>query len=212
MKNEFFAGLRERVKFAMENDGSHDFSHIERVYKLAMRIAKDEKVDLDIIKAAVYLHDIAKGKENRGEIECHAEGGAKMAEEILTELSFPKEKIPLVLECIRLHRYSKNLRAQTKEAEILQDADRLDALGAITIARIFMYNGYRGNPMYDPKKVPDKEYRGQETTAINHFYEKIFKLKPKTFKTKAAREIAKERYAFIREYVNRFLKEWNGEQ
>lgn len=211
MEEDFFTKLREKVKTNMGNDGSHDFSHVERVYNLAMKISKGEKIDLDIVKAATLLHDIARGKEDIGEIECHAEAGAKLAEEILSEMNFPKDKIHAVLHCIKVHRYSKNLKAETKEAEILQDADRLDALGAITIARIFMFNGYRRNQLHDPERKPEEHYYGQETTAINHFYEKIFKIRPETFKTKKAREIAKERYGFVKEYVDRFLKEWNGE-
>jgi len=211
MEDQFFDNLREKVKTIMEKDGSHDFSHVERVYNLAMKIVEGEKVDLDILKAAVLLHDIARNKENNGEVQCHAEEGAKLAREILLETHFPKEKIPLVQDCIKVHRYSKKLMANTKEAEILQDADRLDALGAITIARVFMYNGHRGNPLYEPEREPEEDYHGQETNAINHFYEKIFKIEPETFKTKKAKEIAKERYAFVKEYVERFIKEWKGE-
>lgn len=210
MDKKFFDKLREKVKGIMENDVSHGFDHVERVYNLAMRIAKTEKVDLDILKSAVLLHDVARGKENKGEIECHASGGKIIAKEILSEMKFPKEKISAVLHCIEVHRYSKNLKAEAKEAEILQDADRLDALGAITIARIFMYNGHRGNPLHDPKREPEEYYHGQETTAINHFYEKIFEIKPETFNTKEARKFAKERYDFVKKYVERFLKEWDG--
>ena len=127
------------------------------------------------------MHDIARIKESRGECNCHAEDGAKMAESFLKDINSPKDKISKVKYAISVNRFSKNIRAETKEAEILQDADRLDALGAICIARVFMYNGHRGLPLYEPDKKPDEEYHGQDTNAINHFYEKILKIKPSTF-------------------------------
>lgn len=175
-----------------------------------MSIVKDEKADIQIVDAAAWLHDIARHAEDSGEIECHAEEGAKMAKEILEKIDFPKEKIPTVVHAIAVHRFSKQKKAETKEAQILQDADRLDALGAICIARIFMYNGHRGLPIYEPGRKPDEHYHGQETNAINHFYEKILKIKPENFHTKKAREMAKERYDFIVEFLNRFKAEWEG--
>ena len=106
----------------------------------------------------------------------------------------------------------KQKKAETKEAKILQDSDRLDALGAICIARVFMYNGHRNLPLYNPKVKPDKHYYGQDSNAINHFYEKILKIKPEKFHTKTARKIARKRYEFILEFLKRFKKEWKGKQ
>ena len=210
MNEKFFDELKEKIQPYFEKGGSHEFSHTERVYNLAMEISKDEGADMDIVKAAVLLHDIARHSEDKGEVECHAESGAKMAKEILEKTDFPKDKIENVCHSISVHRYSKKLKAEIKEAEILQDADRLDALGAITIARIFMYNGMRGNKLHDVNIKPGKEYLGQESTAINHFYEKIIKIKPETFKTKRARQIAKERYGFVQKFLKQFKEEWEG--
>jgi len=156
------------------------------------------------------LHDIARPKESSGEVECHAAAGADIAQEILAKTGFPKEKIPIVAECIRVHRFSKGLEPKSQEAAILQDADRLDALGAITIARIFTHGGNKGRPIYDPS-VKLGEIKGKGSSSLHHFYKKQLKLKPETFKTKIAQAIAKKRYQFILAYINQFLKEWEGE-
>jgi uncharacterized protein len=177
-----------------------------------VRLAKSEKVDLKVLKTAALLHDIARSKQCKGEILCHAEEGPKIAEKILKEMGFPEEKIESVCHAIAVHRYSKQLKAETKEAEIIQDADRLDALGAITIARIFDYGGRMDRLMHDPKVKPGKYGHNIESnSSFNHFYEKILKIKPETFNTKEAKSIAKERYNFVKEYVDRFVKEWSGE-
>ena len=190
---------------------SHDFFHTLRVYNMATRIAKKEKADMEIVQAAALLHDIGRHKEERDPSLCHAEESAKMAPAILKSIKFPENKIGKVLHCIKVHRYSKGIRPETKEAEILQDADRLDALGAICIARVFSYGGQKNRLLYDPDVKPKKEYKsGLNTTSLNHFYEKILKIKPDTFKTKIARQIAKERYKYLKNFVERFKKEWEG--
>lgn len=213
MEDKFYEKLRERIKPYFEKAGSHSFEHTERVYNLAVHIAKSEKADIDIVKTAALLHDIARKKqeEYKGKI-CHAEEGAKMAKEILGAVNFPKEKINSVCHAIEVHRYSKGLIPKTKEAEIIQDADRLDALGAITIARIFDYGGKLNRPIHNPKLKP-KEYthNSESESSFIHFYEKILKIKPETFKTAETKKIAKERYKFVQEFVDRFVKEWNGE-
>ena len=213
LNEKFYEDLKKKIQPYFEKTGSHSFEHTERVYNLAVHIAKFEKVDIDIIKTSALLHDIMRKKQDEcnGKI-CHAEEGAKIAKEILEEMKFPRDKINSVCHAIEVHRYSKKLKAETKEAEILQDADRLDALGAITIARIFDYGARKNRPIYDPKLKP-KEYihNSESESSFIHFYEKILKIKPETFKTKKAQEIAKERYNFVKEFVERFEKEWRGE-
>jgi len=210
MNEKFFDELRKKVKEYMESGGSHEFSHVERVYNLAVKIAENEKADLDIIKAAALLHDIARIKEDNGEIKCHAEEGAKIAGEILEKTDFPKEKIVHVCECIRVHRFSKGLKAETKEAMIIQDADRLDALGAIAIARIFAYGGKKGRIMHLPDIKPRENSDGESKTSFIHFYEKILKIKPEIFNTITAKRIAKHRYKFVKKFMKEFLEEWEG--
>ncbi len=205
MKNNFVIELKKKIKPYFEKYGGHDFTHTERVYRNAIKISKGENVDLDVVKAAALLHDIARNMEDTRKIKCHSEEGAKIAKKILKEINFPEEKIKKVVHAIKVHRYSKN-----KEAKIIQDADRLDALGAICIARVFRYGAKEGRLIYDPKIPPKQKYESNAETSINHFYEKILKIKPETFKIKKTREIAKERYAFVKEFVERFVKEWRG--
>ncbi len=212
MKNEkFYKKLRNKIKPYYYDYGTHGMTHVNRVYNLSLKISKDEKdVDIDVVKSAALLHDIARKLETENSNICHAEKGSEIAKEILNELDFPKEKIKNVCHCIKVHRYSKNLVPKTKEAKIIQDADRLDALGAIAIARIFNYENEKDRPLHIPELNPKKQYTGNSETAINHFYEKILKIKPELFKTKKAQEIAKERYIYVKEYVERFIQEWEG--
>lgn len=212
MEDEFFEGLREKMLPYFEGGGSHDFSHTERVYKNSLKISEGEDVDMDVVRASALLHDVARHKQDCGEVDCHAEAGAKIALEILKEMGFPEEKIGKVVHAIGVHRHSSDAKAETREAEILQDADRLDALGAITVGRMFATGGKIGNPLYDPK-IPLGEMGkgGYSKTTINGFYDKLAKIKPNTFKTKKAREIAKERYRYVMDFAERFKKEWEGE-
>ncbi|MBD3249660.1 HD domain-containing protein [Candidatus Woesearchaeota archaeon] len=194
------------------SDSGHTFDHTERVYNLAVKIAKHEKdADMEVVKLSALLHDIARFKEKKD--VCHAEEGAKMAEEILNQEGYDRDTIKHVCDCISTHRFSKRLPPKTKEAAILQDADRLDALGAMIIGRVFSRGGIKGKPLYDPKIPPAKEYPSKVSgkTCLNHFKEKSRLLKPKSFKTKEARKIAKERYDYLFDFVKRFEKEWRGE-
>jgi uncharacterized protein len=210
LKEDFFKKLKEKIQPYFIKGGSHAFDHTERVYNLSIKLAKNKKVDLDILKAAVLLHDIARLKEQNKECECHAEYGAEIAKKILKEINFPEEKIKDVVYAIKVHRHSKKIKAETKEAEILQDADRLDALGAITIARMFSTGGELNRPLYDPKIPFDDKTYNFYTSTIHGFYHRILKITPETFNTKEAKEIAKERYKFVQEFLDRFLKEWEG--
>jgi len=188
----------------------HDWFHVERVYNLAIKIGKIEKADFDLLKTAALLHDIARKYEDLGKVKCHGEGGAKIAKKILSDLRFSKEEIEKICYAIKAHRYKTQTKPITLEAKILQDADRLDALGAICISRVFSYGGEHLRPIYDPKIPPNPHYTSNAATSINHFFEKILKLKPETFNTKTGRKIAKDRYKYTQEFVERFLKEWKG--
>ncbi len=188
----------------------HDKSHVERAYKLALRIACSERADLDVVKASVLLHDIARALEDEGKIADHAIEGAKMARIILQDVNFPKRKIAKVIRCIETHRFKKRIKAESLEAKILQDADRLDIIGAIGIARVFTRGGWSNKPIYDPSIPPKAKYDGASITSVNHMYEKILKVKD-TMKTKTAIEIAERRHKFTEDFLDRLLGEWNGE-
>jgi len=204
-----FKRIRERSEgfFRLSH---HSKSHVERVYNLAVRIAKEERADLDVVKAAALLHDIARAMEDEGKIADHATEGAKMARRVLEEVHFPKEKIDKVIYCIEVHRFKKGMKAESLEAKILQDADRLDIIGAIGIASVFARGGWGNQPIYDPSIPPKERYDGKSLTTVNHIYEKILKVKD-TINTKTAKEIAEERHKFVEQFLERFLKEWNGE-
>ena len=177
MKDNFFKELKEKIQSNFEEGGSHAFDHTERVYNLGIKIGKEEKADLEIIKVAALLHDIARLKEDNNEIECHAEHGGKMAKEILEQMNFPKDKIKEIVHCIEVHRHSKGLIAKSKEAKIIQDADRLDALGAITIGRMFSTGGKINRPLYNPEIPFGKIYKGYYSDSTIHgFYAKILKI------------------------------------
>jgi uncharacterized protein len=188
----------------------HDRYHVERVYNLAIRIAQEEKADIDTVKAAVLLHDIARAMEDEGTISDHASQGAKMAKKILTKVKFPKQKIPNVIHCIETHRFRKRLTPKTLEAKIVQDADRLDIIGAIGIARVFTRSGWSNTPIHDPTIKPKAQYDGKSETAVNHIHEKLLKIK-NTINTESAKKIAEERHRYVEQFLERLLKEWKAE-
>ncbi|UCF59294.1 MAG: HD domain-containing protein [Candidatus Bathyarchaeota archaeon] len=188
----------------------HDKFHTERVYNLAMRIAKIEKADLDVVMAAALLHDIARAMEDEGKIADHAMEGAKMAKKILEEVGFPKGKIPKVIYCIKVHRFRKGVEAKSPEARILQDADRLDIIGAIGIARVFTRGGWGNKPIHDPAIPPKEEYDGKSLTSVNHMHEKILKVKD-TINTDTAKRIAEQRYKFTKQFLERLMNEWKAQ-
>jgi len=213
MEDQFFDKLRESIQTNYEPGGSHAFDHTKRVYNLALRLAKGKQLDLDVIRAATLLHDISRLKEDNGEVECHADHGAEMARMILEKTDFPKSKIDLVCYAIKVHRHSKGIKPKTKEAEILQDADRLDALGAITIARMFSTGGKIGIPIYREGIPFGKVYPGYKSDSTIHgFYAKILKITPETLNTPEAKKIAKQRYSFVEKFLKQFLLEWEGKK
>jgi len=203
-----FSNIKE---FYDTNNRGHGVDHIQRVYENALRIAETEDCDFEVVKAAAVLHDVARHlDENDPSGPCHAEKGAEMAREILKSYDYTQKQKENIIHCVRVHRYSSKLKPETIEAGIIKDADRLDALGAILIARLFCKCGEMRGVMHDPS-IPIQEYKGaaHTKTAINHFYEKILKIKPETFNTAKGRELAANRYGFTKEYVEQFLKEWD---
>jgi uncharacterized protein len=204
-----FEKIKERSEVFFRH-AHHSKHHVERVYSMAIRIAEKENADLDVVKASALLHDIARAMEDEGKIEDHAAEGARMARRILREVSFPEEKMEEVVHCIEAHRFKKNVKTERLEAKILQDADRLDMIGAIGIARVFARGGWQNMPIHDPSIPPKERYDGRSLTSVNHFYEKILRIKD-TLNTSAAKEIAEERHKFVEEFLERFLREFKGE-
>jgi len=207
---KWFKKLKNNVKILLEKDYSgHDYWHAIRVCNISEKIGKKEKADLDILLAASLLHDIYAGKN----YITHVERAVKFANKVLRKVKFPKNKIERVISCIRNHeKYEWGKTSKiSKEAKILQDADRLDALGAIGIARTFIFSGYNKIPLWIVGQEPKKHYDYKKiSSSINHFYEKLLKLK-ENMNTKTAKNIARERHKFMEIYLERFFKEWEGE-
>lgn len=189
---------------------SHHCSfHTERVHNLATRIAQLERADADVVRAAALLHDIARAMEDEGEIADHSVEGAKIARRLLESLDFPSDKVTKVVSCIQEHRFAKGVKPTSLEAEVLQDADRLDVLGAIGIARVFARGGWANMPMHDPTVPPKKEYDGRSLTSINHIYEKVLKVR-NSLNTETAKRIGDDRHYFVKQFLERFMNEWDG--
>lgn len=204
-------------KFFKNSSGCHDWTHVERVKKLAFKIAKAEGADLDIVELAVYLHDIGRRREmkNRGNL-CHAEEGARLAKIILKKYNFEQSVIDNITHCIISHRYRNNHTPSTIEAKVLYDADKLDSIGAIGVARDFLFAGnagsnclYTGNEKRIAQEKKDYSY-SKEDSAILEYEIKLKKVKDKMM-TKAGKKIAQDRHLFMTKYFTRFWKEVSGE-
>jgi uncharacterized protein len=195
-------------------EGGHDWWHIYRVWKLAKRISKMEDVDLFVVELAALLHDIADPKFYDGDEEI----GPRLAEDFLLEQNIDKSTIDHVVNIIKNMSFKNSLgkvNFQSPEMFVVQDADRLDAIGAIGIARAFNFGGFKGRPLFDPgirpqPKMSKEEYKKGLSPTINHFYEKLLLLKDK-MNTRTGWQMAEERHEFMEEFLRRFLSEWEGE-
>jgi len=194
-------------------EAGHDWFHIERVYKTALNINAAEKGDLLTVTLAALLHDIADSKFNNGDEEI----GPQLAGTFMAGINISEEVILHVQQIIRNLSYKASLGTvsfHSKELDIVQDADRLDAIGAIGIARAFTYGGFKNRVMYDPEITPDltmdkETYKNSAAPTINHFYEKLLRLKD-LMKTTKGKELAVQRHQFMLGYLNQFYAEWNG--
>lgn len=205
---------------------AHAMEHVMRVYNLCLHLAKYElNVDLNVLKTAALLHDIARVKEfndKTGNID-HSALGAEMADKILRTLGYPEKKIAHIKHCITAHRFRGKTKPQTKEAKILFDADKLDVLGAIGVARCFMIAGQYGQKIYSAISI--KEYLkdnvvgekadGMVRDISKHTpileFELKFKHIPERLYTQKAREIAKERLRFMENFFEKLKREIKGE-
>lgn len=207
------AAIRGYAKEKLGSDRSgHDFYHVERVAKIAEKLAEEEGIqDTLLIEAASYLHDVIDDK-----IFADVENEKEVLKKFLKGLSFSDDSINEIFDIIENISFSKELELGKAEltlaGQIVQDADRIDALGAIGILRTAYYGGHTQSPLYDPNLLPQEfktkqEYR-QKSTVINHFYEKLFKL-PATMNTEAGKAEAQRRMVFMEEFLKRFYEEWN---
>ena len=212
------ATIDNTISFVKETlqgaEGGHDWFHIERVYKNALLIAKEENVNLFIVSLGALLHDIADAKFYDGDETV----GPKMAREFLENQQVDEITIKHIENIINYISYKSSLTGEklfsSPELDVIQDADRLDAIGAIGIARCFNYGGFKNRAMYDPEIEPNlnmtkEEYKKSSAPTINHFYEKLLLLKDK-MNTKTGKRIAKERHVYMKLFLEQFYNEWNG--
>jgi len=205
--------LQIKQKFIVESSG-HDWWHIYRVWKMAQRIGKAEKADMFIVELAALLHDVADWKFHNGDETV----GPAMAHEMLSVHGVPNNTIAHVSTIIAEVSFKGagvDTKPSTLEGKVVQDADRLDAIGAVGIARTFAYGGHKGRLLYDPAVRPSRhmtkeEYMKSESHTINHFYEKLLLLKD-LMNTKEAKRIANKRHMFMKDYLEHFFDEWEGE-
>ncbi len=193
--------------------GSHDWEHTLRVCRLCDRIGKAEGVDMDVLLIAACLHDIGRASQDdsNGEV-CHAQKGAQMAKPIVDKLPFSENQKQNIIHCIRSHRFRGNHRPKTKEAKVLFDADKLDAIGAVGVARAFLFAGEVGAMLHNPKmNIENTSSYSIDDTGYREYKVKLCKIRDRIL-TKEGRKMADERHAFMEEFFNRFLKEHGGER
>lgn len=195
-------------------EGGHDWFHTQRVFKSSLFIAKDEKdADPLVVGLGALLHDIADSKFHDGDESL----GPQMARDFLGELGVKKpiiDHVVLIIENISFKGGNHDQNFKSTELDIIQDADRLDALGAIGIARTFNYGGFKNRPLYDPAIPPKldmtkEEYKKSEAPTINHFYEKLLLLKDR-MNTETGKQLAKKRHEFMEAFLKEFYEEWEG--
>jgi len=204
------------VKEKLDNaEGGHDWFHIERVFKNSVLISKNETCDVMIVKLGALLHDIADSKFHDGDETV----GPRIAREFLESENVDQEIITHVVHIIENISYKGGnfeKKFSSIELDVVQDADRLDAIGAIGIARAFNYGGFKNRTLYDPKIAPNssmtkEEYKKNNSPTLNHFCEKLLLLKDK-MNTETGKQIAQERHRYMEGFLAQFYAEWEGEK
>ncbi|MFC5047534.1 HD domain-containing protein [Aquimarina hainanensis] len=202
--------VKEELK---EAEGGHDWFHIERVYNTSLLIAKGENVNLEVVSLSALLHDIADSKFHNGNEEI----GPEIARNFLLKQQVNSQTIDHVVKIIENISFKGgNVKRSFSSPELLvvQDADRLDAIGAVGIARCFNYGGYKNRALYNPEISPNlsmtkEEYKASTAPTINHFYEKLLLLKDR-MNTETGKKIAAQRHEFMEQFLAQFYNEWEG--
>lgn len=205
----------QHVKFVLQHaEGGHDWWHIMRVWKMAKTLAKSEPVNMLVVELGALLHDIADSKFHGGDETI----GPRQAEAFLKSLEVDQTVIAHVkqiIENISFKGGKEHQSFKSPELDVVQDADRLDAIGAIGIARTFNYGGFKNREIYNPDVPPNlrmtkEEYKNSTAPTINHFYEKLLLLKDR-MNTTSGRKMAEQRHAFMQIYLDQFYAEWEGQ-
>lgn len=191
--------------------GSHDWEHTRRVCNLCMMIGKAAGADLEVLQIAAYLHDVGRPyqDESKGDV-CHAEKGAEMARAIMEGYPISDDRKANIIHCILSHRFRGDRRPRTPEAKVLFDADKLDSIGAVGIARAFLFAGEVGAKLHNPATNPEETLPyTEDDTGYREFKLKLSKVKDRMLTTEGSR-IARERHAFMEKFFERFLVEYEG--
>lgn len=214
---EILKATKTYVKSVLVNaEGGHDWFHTLRVFNNAMLIAKNETVDLLVVQLAALLHDIADSKFHEGNETI----GPEMTLKFLFKHNLDSNDIEHVVNIIKHMSFKNSLENSQSfnslELQVVQDADRLDAIGAIGIARAFNYGGFKNRGLFDPSikpnlKMTKAEYKASTAPTINHFYEKLLLLK-NNMNTTTGKRIAQQRHKFMEQYLEQFFAEWDGER
>lgn len=210
--------VEEAAGYYTENDAAHGFDHVLRVWRLAMRIGKEEGANLEVLQAAALLHDVGRPTE-RATGACHAEVSAAMAREILGARSVPAERIEAVADAIAQHRFRGTRTPESLEARVLFDADKLDAIGAIGVARAYAIAGAQGQRLWSevPEDVASRrpeegrnDLRNGEHTPAHEFRFKLARVRDRLF-TQAGRRLAEERHQYMVAFFERLEREVAGD-
>ena len=213
-KKDILAKTEGFVRMKIRGDPGHDWSHVNRVRKLALYIGKKEKVDLFIVELAALLHDVADYKF----YDRNHKIGTNIAVQWLEKLRLDKNTVSQVrhiMDEVHFKGAKVKYAIKTLEGKVVQDADKLDAIGAIGIGRTFAYGGHKGREMYNPNIKPEfhttaEQYKNNVTPTINHFYEKLLLLKD-LMNTNTAKKMAERRHKFMEKFLDEFFKEWKGQ-
>ena len=206
--------VREQAK-AFFNDarGSHDWDHTHRVYRLCERIGSAEGADMDVLLSAAYLHDIARGRQDSSNgALCHAEAGARMAASVVADLPMSDARKENILHCIQAHRFRGQSPPRTLEARVLFDADKLDAIGAVGVARAFLFAGEVGARLHNPDiDIEKSKPYSREDTGYREYKVKLCKVKDRML-TRTGRRLAEERHHFMEQFFQRLQDEHEGKR
>jgi uncharacterized protein len=199
--------IKNEVKEIMDNDSAHDFEHVMRVYKNAQKICTLEKANEKLVLSSALLHDIVSYPKSDKRSKLSPIQSAKKSEQILKKYNFSKEEISIISDAIRDHSFSQNITPRTLEGKILQDADRLDAIGAIGIARVFAVGGSEKRPFYNDEDPFCKiRFPNDKIWTLDHFYQKLLKLES-LMNTKSAKTEAKKRTKVLKVFLSELKNE-----
>jgi len=202
---------KDAEKFFNGAKGSHDWSHTQRVYRLCERIGPAEGADMDVLRIAALLHDIGRNVQDsaKGAV-CHAKKGAELAVPLVADLSLARIRKENVIHCIRTHRYRGNHVPETVEARVLFDADKLDAIGAVGVARAYLFAGELGAKLHNPgNDIENTRQYSVDDTGYREYRVKLCRIRDRIL-TDTGKKLADERHAFMVEFFERFINEYEG--